>query len=92
MNSMEKQAIAERAARLVEPGQTLFVDRSTTCIYLARVLAERRRGLTVSTNSAPMCLKLAQSRDNTVVGFGGQHDPDSAPVAAPDPTDPTDPQ
>ena len=83
MRLPEKRAIAEQAARLVDTGQTLFIDGSTTCIHLARVLAERRKGLTVFTNSALICLELGLSKDNTVVGIGGQFDPASASLVGP---------
>lgn len=48
-NEVEKQQVARAAAELVEPGQALMLDDSTTGVYLARLLPERAP-LTVVTN------------------------------------------
>jgi len=49
-NSGEKEALGEAAARQVRPGQTVFIDDSTTLFPLVRRLAAVE-GLTVITNS-----------------------------------------
>ena len=48
--SENKQAIAERAARLVSDGDTIMVDASTTCLALISEL-QRKKNLTIITNS-----------------------------------------
>lgn len=56
----EKKRLAARAAALVHPGETLFLDASSTTFYLVPHL----RGipeLTVITNSPHTCLALAES-------------------------------
>ncbi len=73
----EKRAIAYTAWEEIQPGQTIFLDGSTTCLELARVLVLKSRGLTIVTNSALMCLELGRSTENRVVGIGGQYDPAS---------------
>ncbi len=73
----EKRAIARRALELVKPHSTLFVDGSTTCLELARLLAQEKKGLTIVTNSALACLELGKSSDNTIVGIGGHYDANS---------------
>jgi DeoR/GlpR family transcriptional regulator of sugar metabolism len=68
-NREEKQAIAEHAIRLIEAGQTLFIDGSTTCLELARLINVRCDGLTI---------KLGKSGNNMVVCVGGQFEKDTA--------------
>jgi len=73
----EKLAIARAALELIEGRQTVFLDGSTSCYELAKLLARERRVLTLVTNSALLCPELAASNQNMVVGIGGQYDPDS---------------
>jgi DeoR family fructose operon transcriptional repressor len=55
----EKEAIAARAAELVEDGSTVFLDSSTTSLVLARHLERRPpRSLTLVTNSPAIALEL----------------------------------
>ena len=76
-NRVEKQAMARAAIALAEGVETLFLDGSTTCLELAKLIARRLRGVTVVTNSALTALELGHSRNNTVVGVGGELDPNS---------------
>jgi DeoR family fructose operon transcriptional repressor len=55
---LEKMAIAREAARLVQQGQTLFLDAGTTTLELARLLPSRL-DITVATNSVPIAAELA---------------------------------
>ncbi len=74
---LEKQAIANAAIELIGPQQTLFMDGSTTGLELAKQIARRMRGLTIITNSALTTLEIGRNRNNTVVGVGGEFDPNS---------------
>jgi DeoR/GlpR family transcriptional regulator of sugar metabolism len=78
INHLEKQAIARQAAELIGMGKTLFIDGSTTCLELARMLAYQRKGLTIVTNSTLICLELGHSREHKVIGVGGEYDSSSA--------------
>src|SRR5688572_19871531 len=60
----EKQAIARAAIELVGEARTLFIDGSTTCLELAKLIARRMRGLTVVTNSALTAMELGRTRNN----------------------------
>ncbi|MCA6215662.1 DeoR/GlpR transcriptional regulator [Ideonella sp. B7] len=76
---LEKRSIVRAAARLLQPGQTVFVDAGSTVSLLADELASLR-GLTVITNSLDVAQKLvaddtaAQCR-HTVRLLGGQPRP-----------------
>jgi DeoR/GlpR family transcriptional regulator of sugar metabolism len=74
---LEKQAIAKAAIELIGDQQTLFMDGSTTCLELAKLIARRMGGLTIITNSALTALEVGRSRNNTVIGIGGEFDPNS---------------
>lgn len=76
-NRIEKQAIARAAIELAEGAQTLFLDGSTTCLELAKLISRRMRGLTIVTNSALTALELGRNRNNIVIGIGGEFDPNS---------------
>ncbi|MFI9643116.1 DeoR/GlpR family DNA-binding transcription regulator [Micromonospora sp. NPDC051925] len=81
----EKRAIAERAARMVEPGMAVALSAGTTTAALATLLGDVP-GLTVVTNSIPVADALYQNPrvDQTVVLTGGIRTPSDAltgPVA-----------
>jgi DeoR/GlpR family transcriptional regulator of sugar metabolism len=74
---LEKQAIANAAIELIGPQQTVFMDGSTTGLELAKQIARRMRGLTIITNSALTTMEIGRNRNNTVIGVGGEFDPNS---------------
>ena len=76
-NRDEKREIAERALELIESGQTLFIDGSTTCQQLARLIADERQGLTIVTNSALVAIEVGKSTNNMTVCIGGQFERDT---------------
>lgn len=82
-NLEAKQAIAETAFGFIEAGHTLFIDGSTTCLHLARLIAERCNGLTVVTNSALTSIELGKSGNNMVVCLGGQFEKDTVSFVGP---------
>ncbi len=67
----EKRAIAAEAAMLIEPGQAIFLDDSTTVQQMVPHLAARVP-LTVITNSLILMGELRGLRDITLLGLGGQ--------------------
>jgi DeoR family transcriptional regulator, L-fucose operon activator len=75
VNRTEKQLIAQEAMRRLEPRQTIYLDGSSTCLELAKLIARKTSGLTIVTNSVLVCLESARQRENTVICLGGQHDP-----------------
>lgn len=54
----EKRAIARAAARLLEPGQTLFLDGGSTTVSAFAEELTSLSGLTIITNSFEVALKL----------------------------------
>jgi len=72
-HSEAKSKLAEAAYALLEPGQTVFLDASSTTYYLARLITLRQLALRVVTNSLPVLHELSGSEasDIEVIAIGG---------------------
>ena len=68
-NQAEKNAVASKAAALVEAGSTIFIDASTTVQYMIPHLASVEH-LTVYTNGADTAMRLAEAKIRTVCTGG----------------------
>lgn len=66
-----KERIARTAAALVQDGDTVALDASTTAFFIAQQLKDRRN-LTVITNGLHTALELGSSPTNTMIVIGGQ--------------------
>ena len=72
--SAVKRRLAEAAARLLKPDQTVWLDGGTTVYYVAEALADRRpQGLVVVTHNMPAAELLADLGDVDVHLLGGQY-------------------
>jgi DeoR/GlpR family transcriptional regulator of sugar metabolism len=67
-NREAKEQMAEFAATLVQDGDTVALDCSTSTLYLAKAL--RDRPITVVTNGLDVLVELSSSRTE-VIGVGG---------------------
>ncbi|MDR3069966.1 MAG: DeoR/GlpR family DNA-binding transcription regulator [Propionibacteriaceae bacterium] len=67
-----KERLAAAAIGLVEPGQSIMMDDSTTGVFLARLLPSRAP-LTVVTNFHPVALALVEEPQIQVIVTGGEH-------------------
>jgi ribose transport system substrate-binding protein len=70
INRPQKQLIAQRAVGMIESGDTLALDSSTTCYQIAKLLKDRR-SLTVFTNGINVATALSANPTNTVILIGG---------------------
>ena len=79
LQQREKEAIADAAVTLVEPGMAIAVSAGTTTYALAQRLAHVS-GLTVVTNSIPVADVLHQvgQSDQTIILTGGVRTPSDA--------------
>jgi ribose transport system substrate-binding protein len=77
-----KRRMARWAADLVEDGDTILFDASTTVHYLAHFLQDCRN-LTVITNGVEVARSLAQNPSNTVILLGGVLRADGTSVTGP---------
>ena len=78
-NVAAKIVIAREAALLVEDGDSILLDASSTSYYLARALSERKK-LRVMTNGFEVARELAQNTSNSVILVGGVVNNDSSSV------------
>jgi DeoR family fructose operon transcriptional repressor len=74
-----KLAIAREAALLIEDGDSIFLDASSTVYYLARELSKRHE-LRVVTNGFEVARELAENPSNSVILIGGVVNNSSASV------------
>ena len=70
INIEGKNIIGRLASSLVKDGDTLFLDASTSSLYVAKHLKDKK-GLTVITNAERIILELAQCSDINVISTGG---------------------
>jgi DeoR/GlpR family transcriptional regulator of sugar metabolism len=82
LNPGAKAAIAAVAAELVPPQGTVFLDAGTTCLAVARLLADRGP-LTVVTRGLEAAGLLARAQGIDVVIIGGRVQPLSHGVIGP---------
>ena len=68
-----KRALAEAAVAELSPGETVFLDSSTTTYFVARRMAETGLAATVLTNSLPVMQLLLQDGGPNLelIGIGG---------------------
>ncbi len=70
-NLEQKRIIAELAKRFVQPGDTLFLDTSSTCYEFARTLALSAQNLHIITNNIYMTVELMNIYKIDLVLVGG---------------------
>ncbi len=75
-NVEAKNLIAELAAELVEDGDHLMLDDSSTSLYVAKRLKEKK-ALTIITNSVELVTELANVDGWTIMLTGGRLKPES---------------
>jgi DeoR/GlpR family transcriptional regulator of sugar metabolism len=78
-NAAAKIAIAREAASLIEDGDSILLDASSTAYYLARTLSDRNK-LRVMTNGFEVAQELARNTSNTVILIGGVVEKDTSSV------------
>ena len=67
----QKRAIAAYAAKLVQPGETLFLDAGSSCYFLAEQLPENKQ-LVVITHSLDTLNALTAKSGIRVISLGGE--------------------
>ncbi|MDN4526644.1 DeoR/GlpR family DNA-binding transcription regulator [Fictibacillus fluitans] len=81
IHSREKQRIASEAVKLIEPGDQIALDASTTAWYMAKELPDMR--LTVLTNSIKVAVELSKKEQIRVISTGGLLVPQSLSYVGP---------
>lgn len=70
-NVAGKQKMAEIAASLVQEGEHIFLDASSTAVFVAKALKSRER-LTVITNSMEILIELSDVSGWNIISTGGE--------------------
>lgn len=70
-NKKEKQVIAGLVQSLIEEGESIMLDSSSTSLMVARNLKQYRK-LTVITNSVEILLELSNCKNIRVLSTGGE--------------------
>ncbi len=70
-NPEGKRIIARKMFNLIQDGEMVFLDISTSNIELARMLAESRRDVTVVTNMIEVLNVLVHARKENLIFIGG---------------------
>lgn len=81
VHEIEKQRIARWASELVEDGDTILLDASST-VYRMVPFLNTRQQLTIVTNGIEIGYKLAQNPANSVIMLGGVINPDGILVTS----------
>ncbi len=74
VNAEAKQKIGKRAAEMIKNGDTIFLDASTSALYLARNIKDKR-GLTVITNAVSIMTELSDCDNIKLICTGGLYYP-----------------
>lgn len=69
-NVIGKQKIAEQIAAMVKDGESLMLDASSTAVYIAKALKEKKN-LTMITNSIEIIVELMDMPEWKVLSTGG---------------------
>lgn len=69
-NVTGKQKIAELIADLIQDGDHIMLDASTTAVFVAKAIKNKQK-LTVITNSIEIIIELSDVPDWTIVSSGG---------------------
>jgi len=70
INAAGKNAIGQEAAKMVNDGDIIILDASTSALYVAKHL-KKKKGLTVITNAEKVVFELSDCEDITVICTGG---------------------
>lgn len=67
----EKTEIAKKTIKLIDEYDTIFLNDSSTNIYLAKEIAEQIKNLTVITNSLTIASELSKIKNFNIILAGG---------------------
>ncbi len=80
-NASEKRKIAKEAVKLINPGDQIVLDASTTAWYMAKELPDMP--LSVLTNSIKVAFELSMKEQIKVISTGGMLLPESLSFVGP---------
>ena len=78
-----KKRIVRRAAETVKSGESVMIESGSTCAMLAAELAEKKRDVTIITNSAFIAGHIRTIPGARVVLLGGLYEPEAQVMTGP---------
>ena len=79
---LEKKKIAQKAVSLVEPMETIMIESGSTCALFASLVAEKKKDLTIITNSTFIARYISTS-NTSVILLGGDYHSDAEVLVGP---------
>lgn len=79
----QKRRIAQKAAELVSPGETVMIESGSCCALLAEEIAQSKPGATIITNSAFIASYIRRAEGARVVLLGGDFQNDAQVMVGP---------
>ena len=70
VNVLQKQKISDEVSELINDGERIMLDSSSTALYVVKKL-KNKKNLTIITNSVKILIELADKPDWTVLSTGG---------------------
>ena len=70
VNVVQKQKISDEISELINDGERIMLDSSSTALYVVKKL-KNKKNLTIITNSVKILIELADKPDWTVLSTGG---------------------
>jgi len=67
----EKKLIAARSVELIQTGDSIMLDASTTSLFIARYLKQMQKHVTIITNSLKIEVELAEVNHIKLISTGG---------------------
>ncbi len=67
----EKSKIAQQSIELINEGDTIFLDSSSTCKKLAEFIIREKKAITIITNSIDIINCYQKNEDERIIGLGG---------------------
>lgn len=81
INTDAKIVIAQKAATLIDEGNSLFLDGGTTAMYLSKEMPDIK--CNIFTNGIAVAMELAQKKNVTITVVGGQLMKDNLSTSSP---------
>lgn len=73
----EKERIARRSFSMLEEGDTIMLDSSTTALHLAKIIKQSTLKIAVITNSLRIAMELSDCGHTNLIMSGGAYRPSS---------------
>ena len=80
VNYSDKQVIAQKAAQIVEPNETVIIESGSSCTLLALEIAKRDQNNTIITNSTFIARYLKDYPKTKILLLGGEYQHSSEAV------------